>query len=62
MEAMNAFVLQERRAATYQERFCSLQSLWQFGRTLGVNNAPPLDLSVNDKWQKLRKAHYERIR
>jgi len=62
MEAMNAFVLQERKAATYQERFRSVQSLWQFGRTLGVNSAPPLDLSVNDKWQKLRKAHDERIR
>lgn len=60
-EAHNRFVLEERRRATYQERFASLVRIWERAASLGFMDArKPYDLSVNDTWQRLRAAYFER--
>ncbi len=56
----NEFVLQERRSATYQDRFKSLTAIWRQSVFLGHAGTDDYDLAVNNTWQRLRQAYSER--
>jgi len=60
LDEHNRIVLEERRRATYQERFANLSAIWRQARFLGHLEPGPLDLSVNDTWQRLRRAYFQR--
>ena len=60
MDEMNQMDLTERRSAAYRERFASLTAIWRQAAFLGQLTPKPLDLTVNDTWQRLRKAYKER--
>ncbi|MFX8999783.1 hypothetical protein ABTN27_20655, partial [Acinetobacter baumannii] len=49
-DAANKFQLEERRRATYQERFVGLQAIWRQAAFLGIKPSESYDLSVNDIW------------
>jgi hypothetical protein len=60
-DAMNAFVLEERRTATYQERFKALVAIWNLARGLRSHLRPKQgDLKVAEAWQTLRARYAER--
>lgn len=60
MEEHNRLVLAERRNSTHRERFASLCAIWRQAEFLGHLKPEPIDLTVNDTWQRLRKAYFER--
>ena len=55
-DALNRSEIEERRQASYRDRFRSLGAIWRQAQFLGLLNKESLDLSVNDTWQLLRKA------
>ncbi|MEI8283179.1 MAG: hypothetical protein WCG75_12295 [Armatimonadota bacterium] len=56
-DAHNEFVLEERKAASYQDRIRSLILIWSQAKFLGIARLEPEDMEVNDIWQRLRLAH-----
>ncbi len=60
-DSHNEFVLQERRIATYQERMLSLTATWSQENLLGFKSSDEVDLTVNDIWQKLKLAYFNRL-
>ena len=60
MEEMNRLDLEDRRNATHSQRLASLVALWRQGEFLGLLTPKPLDLTVNDTWQRLRHRYQER--
>src|SRR5271155_1105364 len=59
LDAFNEFELEERRNASYRQRFDSLTRIWRQSVFLGHAEPKPPDLSVNDIWQRLRVAYSE---
>jgi hypothetical protein len=56
----NRFVLEERRNASYQDRFQSLTAIWRQAAYLGIAKSDDYNLTVNDTWQRLRQVYCER--
>jgi hypothetical protein len=62
-EELQAFELEERRAATPAMRMRQLDAIWSLAAELGVKQTEShFDPSVSDQWSKLRRAIYERSR
>lgn len=57
MDEINRIDLEERRRASFSQRLASLSAIWRQAEFLGQLTPKPLDLSVNDTWQRLRKRY-----
>ena len=60
LDAHNLVVLEERKNANYRERFQSLIHIWRMASEMGLSGQKTEDLSVNDTWQRLRRAYFQR--
>ena len=60
LDELNRIDLEERRRASYKERVAGLTAIWRQAAFLGHLEPGPMDLTVNDTWQRLRKAYAKR--
>lgn len=55
--AHNRQVIEERRAATVEERWRDLNDLYRFGMALGYTRRIEDSAAVRERWRRLREAH-----
>ena len=60
LDELNRTEREERQNASYKERFASLTAIWRQAAFLGHLEPKPLDLTVNETWQRLRLAYKKR--